>query len=134
MSTHNEKELKRSIESLRDWDCQAWQLVLYPSSMLSKHFVLRIVGYPGQLRMAHPTNPRVRFGITESYLKDITQKSHSSIKYLDDSVAEFDMSPFINELDKKRSLRLSLPGVINDLLIPPYLVYEWRLLIEQDYG
>ena len=52
------------------------------------------------------------------------------VQALNDSAAEFDLSILIAELDKNRPLRLSLPGLINDLPIPPYLVREWRSLAE----
>ena len=52
------------------------------------------------------------------------------VQALNDSAAEFDLSILIAELDKNRPLRLSLPGLINDLPIPPYLVSEWRSLVK----
>ena len=63
-------------------------------------------------------------------LKDITRINKIKVETLNDSVAEFDLSTLIAELDKNRPLRLSLPGLINDLPIPPYLVSEWRSLAE----
>ena len=122
------KEIKRSLESLRDIDYQTWQIVVYPSSLISNDLILRIVGYPGSLRVDHPTNLIVNSGIKQWYLKDITKKNKAEIETLDDAVAEFDLVPLISELDKNRPLRLKLPGPINDLVIPPYLVSEWRSL------
>ena len=124
------KEIKRSLESLRDLDYQTWQLIVYPSSKVSNNLTLRIVGYPGSLRMDHPTNLLVHSGRKEWDLKDITKESKFKVETLNDSAAEFELSPLIAELDKNRPLRLSLPGLINDLPIPPYLVGEWRTLAE----
>ena len=124
------QEIKRSLESLKDLDYQTWQLIVYPSSKDSKELILRIVGYPGSLRIDHPTNLRVSTGRKTWSLKDITKKSKIKVEILNDSAAEFDLSTLIAELDKNRPLRLSLPGLINDLAIPPYLVSEWRLLAE----
>ena len=124
------KEIKRSLESLRDLDYQTWQIIVYPRSKVSKGLTLRIVGYPGSLRIDHPTNLEVNSGRKKWYLKDITKESKAKIKTLNDSASEFDLTPLIVELDKNRPLRLSLPGIINDLPIPPYLVAEWRILAE----
>ncbi|WP_413678374.1 DUF3122 domain-containing protein [Prochlorococcus sp. MIT 0916] len=122
------KEIKRSLESLKDLDYQTWQIIVYPSSKESKNLILRIVGYPGSLRIDHPTNLIVNSGIKTWNLKDITKNSKIKVGNLNDSAAEFDLSTLIAELDKNRPLRLSLPDLINDLPIPPYLVSEWRSL------
>ena len=124
------KEFKRSIESLKDLDYQTWQIIVYPSSKESKNLILRIVGYPGSLRIDHPTNLIVNSGRKTWYLKDITKNSKIKFETLNDSAAEFDLSILIAELNKNRPLRLRLPGLINDLPIPPYLVSEWRSLAE----
>ena len=124
------KEIKRSLESLRDLDYQTWQLIVYPSSKVSNNLTLRIVGYPGSLRIDHPTNLLVHSGRKEWDLKDITKESKFKVETLNDSAAEFDLSNLIDQLDKNRPLRLKLPGLINDLPIPPYLVSEWRSLAE----
>jgi hypothetical protein len=124
------KEIKRSLESLKDLDYQTWQIVVYPKSKESKNLILRIVGYPGSLRIDHPTNLIVNSGRKTWDLEDITKKSKFKIETLNDSAAEYDLSTLIAELDKNRPLRLKLPGLINDLPIPPYLVSEWRSLAE----
>ena len=127
----NEKnEIKRSLESLKDLDYQTWQIIVYPSSKESRNLILRIVGYPGSLRIDHPTNLIVNSGRKTWDLKDITKNSRINAQTLNDSAAEFDLSALISELDKNRPLRLRLPGLINDLPIPPYLVGEWRSLVE----
>ena len=125
-----EEEVKRSLESLKDLDYQTWQIIVYPSSKESKNLILRIVGYPGSLRIDHPTNLIVNSGRKTWDLKDITKISKIRVETLNDSTAEFDLSTLIAELDKNRPLRLRLPGLINDLPIPPYLVSEWRSLTQ----
>ncbi len=131
VTLNNQKqEIKRSLESFKDLDYQNWQIIVYPSSKESKNLILRIVGYPGSLRMDHPTNLKVSSGRKHWDLKDITNKSKIKLETLNDSAAEFDLSNLMAELDKNRPLKLSLPGLINDLSIPPYLVSEWRSLAE----
>ncbi len=129
---NGEKVIKRSLESLQDLDYQIWQIIVYPSSKASMNLILRIVGYPGSLRIDHPTNLIVNSGRKNWELKDITTLDKARLENLNDSVAEFDLSPLISELDKNRPLRLSLPGLIKDLPIPPYLVGEWRTLAEKN--
>ena len=126
----DKNEIKRSLESLQDWDYQTWQIIVYPNPQFSGKLILRIVGYPGSLRIDHPTNLIVNSGRKTWGLKDITKKNRAKVETLNDSAAEFDLSPLMTELDKNRPLRLSLPGLINDLPIPPYLVSEWRTLVE----
>ena len=126
------KEIKRSLESLRDLDYQTWQIVVYPRSEISNNLILRIVGYPGSLRIDHPTNLIVNSGRKNWELKDITKKNKSKVETLNDSVTEYDLSPLIGQLNKNRPLRLRLDGFINDLPIPPYLVGEWRTLLEKN--
>ncbi len=123
------KEIIRSLENLQDLDSQTWQIIVYPSLKNSNNTILRIVGHPGSLRFDHPTNLVVNSGRKSWDLIDITKKNKDRFDTLNDSVAEFDISPLISKLDKNRPLRLSLPGLINDLPIPPYLVGEWRTLV-----
>jgi len=129
--SHEKKEIKRSLESLQDLDSQTWQIIVYPGSKLYHDLILRIVGYPGSLRMDHPTSLIVNSGRKKWDLNDITTKNKGKSETFNDSVAEFDLSPLIAELDKNRPLRFSLPGLISDLPIPPYLVSEWRILAEE---
>ena len=129
-SNDQKKEIKRSLESLKDLDYQTWQIIVYPSVQDSKNLILRIVGYPGSLRIDHPTNLIVNSGRKTWNLKDITKTNKLKVETLNDSFTEFDLSPLISELDKSRPLRLRLPDLINDLPIPPYLVSEWRSLAE----
>jgi len=129
-SNDQKKEIKRSLESLKDLDYQTWQIIVYPSVQDSNKLILRIVGYPGSLRIDHPTNLIVNSGRKTWDLKDITKTNKLKVETLNDSFTEYDLSPLIYELDKSRPLRLRLPDLINDLPIPPYLVSEWRSLAE----
>ena len=121
-------EIRRSLETIRDIDYQTWQIIVYPNLKDPKNLILRIVGYPGSLRFDHPTNLVVNSGRKVWDLKDITKNRKTNLEVLNDSVAEFDIAPLINELDRNRPLRFRLPGLINELPIPPYLVREWRSL------
>ena len=71
------KDIKRSLESLRDLDYQTWQIIVYPSFKESKNLILRIVGYPGSLRIDHPTNLIVNSGRKNWVLEDITKNTQT---------------------------------------------------------
>ena len=127
---NDKREFKRSLESFRDLDYRTWQVVVYSNPDNSGRLILRIVGYPGNLRIDHPTNLIVRSGRKNWNLKDITLKNNKLTRDLREGAAEFEITPLIADLRKNRPLRLSLKGVFSDLSIPPYLVGEWRSLIE----
>jgi hypothetical protein len=124
--------LVRSLESLRDLDYQSWQVVAYREGPPRPEapVVLRIVGYPGQVRLEHPTPLFVRAGRRSWQLDDITL---SSTKLAGDNraaAAEFNLTPLLADLRLDRPLRLQLPGVFVELPVPPYVVAEWRELAE----
>ena len=93
--------------------------------------VLRIVGYPGTLRMDHPNSLEVHAGLRDWLLEDITMANPKLASDTREAAAEFELSPLLNDLNNNRPLRLMLPGVINDLPVPPYLVTEWRALLQK---
>ena len=127
----NGQSVSRSLESLRDLNYQTWQVVVYPKKNPAREiFVLRIVGYPGTLRMDHPTALEVHAGLRDWLLKDITLSNPKLANDSREAAAEFDLTPLLIDLSNNRPLRLMLPNVFSDLPIPPYLVKEWRSLIQ----
>ncbi len=118
----------RSLESLRDLDYQTWQVVAYPKDLSGGPLVLRIVGYPGTLRLDHPISLEVHAGLKDWRLQDITLLNSKLATDPREAAAEFDLSPLLNDLTNNRPLRFTLPDVFNDLPIPPYVVSEWRSL------
>ena len=124
----------RSLESLRDLDYQTWQVVVYPSPLEEGDLVLRIVGYPGTLRMDHPTSLQVHAGLRDWLLKDITLSNPKLANDGRGAAAEFELAPLLNDLNNNRPLRLMLSDVFDDLPVPPYLVTEWRALFDGYVG
>lgn len=124
--------LVRSLESLRDLDYQSWQVVAYRegSSSETAPVTLRIVGYPGRVRLDHPTPLLVRAGRRLWQLDDITLANPKLAADPRAAAAEFDLTPLLADLHKDRPLRLELPGVFVELPVPPYVVAEWRSLPE----
>lgn len=125
-------EYLRSLESLRDLDSQTWQLVVYSEDLSTQTFVLRIVGFPGSLRIDHPTSLEVHSGIRDWELEDITLKNMLLVNDPREAAVEFDVSPIVLNLTNNRPLRFKLKGVFTELPIPPYLVGEWRSLMNKN--
>lgn len=120
----------RSLESLRDLDYQSWQVVAYREGPPRPEapITLRIVGYPGRVRLDHPTPLLV---ISGRRLWELADTTLSSPKLAGDgraAAAEFELSPLLADLENNRPLRLELPGVFTELPVPPYVVKEWRSL------
>ena len=71
-SEENGQTVVRSLESLRDLDYQSWQVVAYREGEPGGPLKLRIVGYPGKVRLDHPTALQVQSGRGHWDLEDIT--------------------------------------------------------------
>jgi hypothetical protein len=124
----NGQPMVRSLESLRDLDYQSWQAVAYRSGPPGGPVTLRIVGYPGKVRLDHPTPLVVVGGRRRWELDDITTANPKLLSDGRDAAAEFNLNPLLADLHKNRPLRLELSGVFVDLPVPPYVVGEWRRL------
>jgi hypothetical protein len=120
----------RSLESLRDLDYQSWQVVAYRSGPPGSPLTLRIVGYPGKVRLDHPTALQVNAGRRHWDLADITTANPKLASDSRDAAAEFDLTPLVSDLSNDRPLRLALPGVFVELPVPPFVVAEWRSLVD----
>ena len=120
----------RSLESLRDLDHQSWQVVAYRQgdAAAKASLRLRLVGYPGKVRLQHPTSLQVRSGRRQWLLADVTLSQPELVADGRAAAAEFDLTPLLVDLDQARPLRLSLPGVFLELPVPPYVVAEWLRL------
>ena len=123
--------IEASTEFLRDLDYETWQLVAYKSSNNDEKLVLRIIGYPGNLRIDHPLPLDVESGRKKWKLDDITLKNSELAEDSRQAAAEFDLESLLQDISQNRPLRLSLKGVFSELPVPPFLVKEWRALRTQ---
>ncbi|ABI47883.1 conserved hypothetical protein [Synechococcus sp. CC9311] len=126
---HNDEAgapMLRSLESLRDLDYDSWQAVVYRTGEPGNPVVLRIVGYPGKVRLDHPVSMGVQAGVKAWELDDITLDNPALASDGREAAAEFALDPLLADLSNNRPLRLFLPGVFNELPVPPYVVGEWR--------
>ena len=124
----NNGMINASSEFLRDLDYETWQLVAYRSPINDDQLILRIIGYPGSLRIDHPLNLKVQSGRKEWLLSDKTLLNEELAKDSRQAAAEFDLEQLIQDISQNRPLRLSLDGVFSELPVPPFLVKEWRSL------
>ena len=124
----NGELINASSEFLRDLDFETWQLVAYKSPFFEDKLILRVIGYPGNLRIDHPTSLQVDSGRKQWLLNDKTLLNAELANDGRQAAAEFDLNELINNIDKNRPLRLSLSGVFSELPVPPFVVKEWRSL------
>ena len=124
----NSEIINASSEFLRDLDYETWQLVAYKSPNNEKDLILRVIGYPGSLRIDHPLDLRVQSGRKEWFLTDKTLLNKDLAEDSRQAAAEFDLNQLIQDISQNRPLRLSLDGVFSELPVPPFLVKEWRSL------
>ena len=124
----NGELINASSEFLRDLDFETWQLVAYKSPLFEDKLILRVIGYPGNLRIDHPTGLNVESGRKKWTLDDKTLLNVALANDGRQAAAEFDLDQLIQNIDKNRPLRLSLPGVFSELPVPPFVVKEWRSL------
>jgi len=122
----NGELINASNEFLRDLDFETWQLVAYKSPLFEDKLILRVIGYPGNLRIDHPTELRVESGRKQWFLDDKTLLNMELANDGRQAAAEFNLDELIKNLDKNRPLRLSLSGVFSELPVPPFVVKEWR--------
>ena len=120
--------INASTEFLRDLDYETWQLVVYKSSNNDEKLVLRVIGYPGNLRIDHPLSLDVESGRKKWKLDDITLLNTELAEDSRQAAAEFDLENLLQDISQNRPLRLSLQGVFSELPVPPFLVKEWRSL------
>ena len=122
----NGEFMNASSEFLRDLDFETWQLVAYKSPLFADKLILRVIGYPGSLRIDNPTGLRVESGRKQWVLDDKTLLNVDLANDGRQAAAEFDLDELIQNIDKNRPLRLSLSGVFSELPVPPFVVKEWR--------
>ena len=124
----NSEIINASSEFLRDLDYETWQLVVYRSPNNQEDLILRVIGYPGGLRIDHPLDLRVQSGRKEWFLTDKTLLNKDLADDSRQAAAEFDLNQLVQDISQNRPLRLSLDGVFSELPVPPFLVKEWRSL------
>lgn len=130
-SETGDRVMFRSVQSLRDNEDKAWQVVLYKrvKSGVVNSFNLRLVGFPGT-QLDHPVALKVVAGNLElGRAKDIWSESDLPV-----NVGEYDFKSIVAELESDRPLQLNLPVQGKKdlgLLVPTFAVREWRRLLDK---
>jgi len=103
----NGELINASSEFLRDLDFETWQLVAYKSPLFEDKLILRVIGYPGNLRIDHPTALRVESGRKQWFLDDKTLLNVELANDGRQAAAEFDLDELIKNIDKNRPLNIT---------------------------
>ena len=125
-----EQVMYRSLQTLRDRRDQAWQVVLFKrvqsGQVVDLH--LRLVGFPGVTELEHPHTLRITTG-TEQVWEVAEASTEGSIA---PNVGEYDLREVLLQLNSNTPLRLQLPtnGQAEELLVPPFVVQEWRRVLD----
>jgi len=94
----NGELMNASSEFLRDLDFETWQLVAYKSPLFEDKLILRVIGYPGNLRIDHPTDLKVESGRKQWLLDDKTLLNVELANDARQAAAEFDLDELIKNL------------------------------------
>ena len=128
--------LYRSRLSLQDDEHQAWQIILFKRVKAGQvqDFKLRIVGFPGQIALSHPTPMRI--GADETTLSAIADQTldDPQLRSQIDSVGQYDVRDMMLHLDQAQRLEAQIllkNGATRRLVIPKFMVREWLTLKEQ---
>ena len=98
----NGESINASSEFLRDLDYETWQLVVYKSPNNDDNLVLRVIGYPGNLRIDHPLSLDVESGRKKWKLKDITLLNSELAEDSRQAAAEFDLENLLQDISQNR--------------------------------
>ena len=119
----------QSRNSLSDSAGYAWQVVLFkqfPPDQ-SPQFILRLVGFPGIVELAHPQPLK----ITTNIGKLRTATDLFATESPASNVGQYNVTDVIAQLPQNSFLKLTIPLINNKnltLKIPHSVVIEWQLL------
>ncbi|WP_338461261.1 DUF3122 domain-containing protein [Synechococcus elongatus IITB7] len=119
-----DREMIRSLQSLRDAKDQSWQVIFYERRQGSDRIAsrLRLVGFPA-VRLLRQTPLIVEQTGRQLSLPNVTDQDTQ----LSANVAEFDSETLLPLLDRITPLRLQLDNEVA-LTVPPFMVKEWAAI------
>ncbi len=123
----------RSRLSLRDNQDLAWQAILFKRIRdgLVVDFKLRLVGFPGQVAVAHPANVVLRQGMNQAWQAPDETEADAQLQTVVNGVGQYDMTQVMAELDRSAPMDLEVTlegGEVRSFLVPPFVVKEWLKL------
>lgn len=117
--------MQRSLQTLRDDADQAWQLVFFKrvTAGADAETRLRLVGFPTRTTIDHSQPLTLDLGHGEEWTAPDVTPAEFGI-----NVGEYDIASIIQRLDSNAPLRFKLALSTGEqrLLIPPFIVREWR--------
>ena len=122
----------RSQQSLRDISDRAWQAILYKKieSGQLKTLRLRLVGFPGMIKLAHPQELQITTGTGKLWnAEDVLINSSFPA-----NVGEYNFLEVMKNLDYDTPLRLNLSlqdSSRAEIVVPIFAVKEWRRLCDK---
>ncbi len=124
-----DRVMVRSLQTLRDSQEHAWQLVLFKRQQggQTQSISLRLVGFPDVVQLQHPgeieltTLRRTRRWRAPEVSSETPAASH---------IGEYDLMAVMSQLDTDSALRLIVPlqNAFGEIILPPYVIQEWRHL------
>lgn len=119
-----DRDLVRSLQSLRDAQDQSWQVIFYERRQGAERLSsrLRLVGFPSAT-LSRQTPLMVEQAGQQLSLPNVTEQDDQ----LSANVAEFDSEPLLPLLDRLSPLRLQLETDVM-LTVPPFVVEEWAAI------
>ncbi len=119
----------RSLQTLRDRQDQAWQLALFKriTGAQTESIHLRLVGFPGGATFQHPAPLRIASSTQGWMAPDVGTAAAG----LPATVGEYDVLTVLTQLGSSPSLQLvlSLETGDRELVVPPFVVKEWRQIL-----
>lgn len=127
-----DRVMYRSLQTLRDRTDRAWQVVLFKrvESGQIQQLHLRLVGFPEVAILKHPQTLRITAGTEQVWEAPDTLLYAST----NPNIGEYDVLPVVPQLMSNTPLRLALPLQPSsaELIIPPFVVQEWREIASKE--
>ena len=128
-----DRTMYRSLQTLRDNADQAWQVVVFRRIQQGRteSVHLRLVGFPDTAAFNH-VDPLYILASDRTILAPDALPEPSPFPA---NVGEYDVLEFASKLQSNAPLQLILPTQekATQLIIPPFVVKEWRQLIASDF-
>lgn len=122
----------QSQHSLRDPAGYAWQIVLFRQFIpdQSPQLILRLVGFPGVIELAHPQP----LEITTNNGRLLTATDLFATESPAPNVGQYNVTGVISQIPQNSILNITIPLIENKkitLTIPNSIVIEWQWLVTE---
>mgnify|MGYP006274727929 CR=1 FL=1 len=120
--------LYQSRHQLQDAQQQSWQVVLFKREMGEQEtdVKLRLVGFPGQVNVAHPQPLILETNQSAWQAEDLFAEEAPS-----PNVGQYNLEEIITQLSPEDNLLLKIPETQGDyitLKVPGVIILEWKIV------